>query len=112
MDMQKLSFKLKDDKSQYSEKYGEYSKNVQLTFYDIENDNEISNSLHDLKVSSQECKTYYQLAKTKLIFFSSESMMVNFYLKAKCANINIENIPICLYTSGIHGDFSKFLGWG
>jgi hypothetical protein len=38
--------------------------------------------------------------------------MVNFYLKAKISNINIENIPICIYTSGIHGDFSKFLGWG
>lgn len=38
--------------------------------------------------------------------------MVNFYLKAKCANIHIENIPLCLYTSGIHGDFSQFVGWG
>lgn len=38
--------------------------------------------------------------------------MVNFYLKAKNSNIGIEGIPMCIYTSGIHCDFSKFLGWG
>ena len=38
--------------------------------------------------------------------------MVNLYLKAKISNIMMENIPICIYTSGIHCDFSNFLGWG
>lgn len=38
--------------------------------------------------------------------------MVNFYVKAKFLQINIDNIPICIYTSGIHSDISKFLGWG
>lgn len=53
-----------------------------------------------------------QETKTKLVFFSSEALMTNFYIKAKALNINIENIPICIYTSGIHCDFSRFLGWG
>ena len=39
-------------------------------------------------------------------------MMVNLYLKAKISNIAMDTIPICIYTSGIHCDFSKFLGWG
>lgn len=36
-EFQKLSFKLKDDKNQYNEKYGDNNKNVQLHFYDLEN---------------------------------------------------------------------------
>jgi hypothetical protein len=51
-------------------------------------------------------------AKTKLIFFSSESTMAEFYVRAKVLNISIENIPISIYSSGIHCDFSNFLGWG
>lgn len=39
-------------------------------------------------------------------------MMINLFLKAKNAHINIDTIPICIYTSGIHADFAKFLGWG
>lgn len=35
--MQRISFKLKDDKNQYTEKYGDNTKNIQLSFYDIEN---------------------------------------------------------------------------
>lgn len=85
---------------------------MQLSFYDIENENEIANSLHDLKVAGQECNISFYIAKIKLVFLSSEAMMVGFYLKAKNSNINIENIPICIYTAGIHCDFSKFLGWG
>jgi hypothetical protein len=38
--------------------------------------------------------------------------MINFYVKAKTLNIHIDNIPISIYSSGIHSDFSRFLGWG
>jgi hypothetical protein len=62
---------------------------VQLSFYDIENENEVSSSLHDLKVTAHECNKKINLAKTKLIFFSSEAKMVSFYLKAKISNITM-----------------------
>lgn len=48
----------------------------------------------------------------KLIFLSSESALMKFYLRTKEMNININNLPICLYTGGVHSDFSDFLGWG
>lgn len=35
--IQKISFKLKEDKNQHIEKYGDNNKNVQLSFYDMEN---------------------------------------------------------------------------
>lgn len=32
-----MAFKIKDDKNQYGDKYGDFNKNVQLGFYDVEN---------------------------------------------------------------------------
>lgn len=37
---------------------------------------------------------------------------MGFYFKTKSLNLSIDTLPICLYTSGLHCDFSKFLGWG
>ena len=50
--------------------------------------------------------------KTRLVFYSSEAAILSFLIQAKIFNINIDAIPICIYTRGIHPDFSNFLGWG
>lgn len=50
--------------------------------------------------------------KTRLIFYTSEAAMLSFLIRAKIFNINIEAIPICIYTNAIHPDLANFLGWG
>lgn len=49
--------------------------------------------------------------KTRLVFYTSEAAMLNFFHRAKILSINLESVPSCIYTKGIHSDLSTFLGW-
>ena len=66
----------------------------------------------DLKTISQESNPSLIQDKTKIIFFSREATLLTLIIKASLFNLNISNIPLCIYTPGIHSDLSKFLGWG
>ena len=37
--------------------------------------------------------------------------MLSFFTKAKIFNINIDAIPVAIYTTALHSDFASFLGW-
>lgn len=56
--------------------------------------------MHDLNVAVQESMNIYHIAKTKIVFYSSEALIVNFYIKAKALSIHIKNIPICIILKG------------
>ena len=76
--MQKLSFKLKEDKGTSAEKYGDNNKNVQLSFCNIGNEIDLSNSLHDLKVCAQECTSmpYFSQDQTHLLHIGSRHALL------------------------------------
>lgn len=80
---QKLTFRLKDDRVQHSEKNNEINKSVTLNFCDLENELELVNTLQFLKISSQSCKVALNLVKTRIICYCSEATLLSLFIKAK-----------------------------
>jgi hypothetical protein len=101
---------LKEEKSWNSDKQ-DNGRLVHMFFVDLESEHEVEQSFFDLKAQLQESTPPLSAGlKSKLIFYSRESHLLEIINRAALFGIDLNQSPLALYSSNVHPDLSEHLG--